>query len=216
MLAAIWKYSDTLAPLVVLLLLLPCRQMDSKRILLTYLLATVVLMGYSNYLADRGRVNTHLYHGYTLLEAWLLVPLLMRQGKRNSRLMWALLLVFTLFWIADIAWLEALHEFNSYTATVLALLVSFCCFRYFLYLIKTDQILYFQQQPSFYIASGLLFYCMVSILVISNYKNDGSLRTEDLRLIWNITQTAGIIKYLLWAIGILCCYKQARRPGSSL
>lgn len=214
MLQAIWKYSDTVAPLVTLLLLVPCKRMACKRLLLAYLLATVVLMGYSNYLADRGRVNTHLYHGYTLLEAWLLVPLLMRQGKKQPKLMWTQLLVFTLFWLADVTWLETLYEFNSYTATVLALVVSFCCFRYFLHLIKTDQILYFQQLPSFYIASGLLFYYMVSILVISNYKEDGSLHTSDLRLIWNITQTASVIKYIFWVIGILCCYKQARRSGS--
>ncbi len=215
MLATLWAYSDTLLPVLVLLLLLPCKSIDQKALLAGYLVLTVAVMGYSNWLADRGINNMYLYHGYTLAEAFLIVPLLHGYAHYNKVLLRAITITYLLFWLANLLFFEPLTIFNSNSATVLALILSFLCLRYFLFLVKSDHILYFQKLPSFWIVSGLLFYSMVSILVISSYKQKGWFSAEDMHFNWMIQQVANIIKFLFFTTGILCAYWQTQQAGSS-
>lgn len=215
MLGMLWAYSDTLLPLFVLLLLMPSKNIGQKPLLLTYLLLTVMVMGYSNWLADRQLNNMYLYHGYTLAEALVLVPLLHGYAQTNKTLLMAIMIGYPFFWLINIWLLEPLSTFNSNSATVLAFLLSYLCLRYFLYLVKTDHILYFQKMPSFWIVSGLLFYSMVSILVISSYKHKGWFSEQDMHFNWMIQQVANIIKFLFFSTGILCSYWQPRQAGSS-
>lgn len=216
MLSTLWAYSDTLFPLVVLLLLLPCKGCANKKLLVAYLLLTVAVMGYSNWLADRRMNNMYLYHGYSLAEALLLVPLLHGYARTNKMMLGIILAGYPAIWLINVLMIEPVTIFNSNSATVLALLISFLCLRYFLYLIKTDDILYFQKLTSFWIVSGLLFYSMVSILVISSYKQKGWFSAQDMHFNWMIQQAANIIKFLFFSIGILCSYWHPRQAGSSL
>ncbi|OLY90787.1 hypothetical protein SAMN05444008_12315 [Cnuella takakiae] len=215
MLATLWDYSDTLFPLAVLLLLLPCKQMPGRQLLSAYLVFTILVMGYTNYLADKQTNNLPYYHLYSLGELLLLGPLLYGFGAANRRLRLSLLTGYVLFWLVNIIWLEPPKVFNSYSATLLSFVFSFLCFRYFLHLVQSDQILSFQKQPGFYLASGVLFYAIVTILVISSYKHKSWFSTDDLYMIWSIQQVANIIKYLFFSTAILCCYWQSRPAGSS-
>jgi hypothetical protein len=216
MLATLWAYSDTIFPLFVLLLLVLCKGCADKKLLTVYLVLTVLVMGYSNWLADKGINNMYLYHAYTLVEALLLVPLLHGYARTNKALLGAMLVGYPAFWLVNVLLLEPVTVFNSNSATVLALLLSFLCLRYFLYLVQTDDILYFQKLSSFWIVSGLLFYSMVSILVISSYKQKGWFSAADMHFNWMIQQAANIIKFLFFSTGILCSYWQTRQAGSSL
>ena len=212
-----WDYCDTVFPFLVLLLLLPrFRQVQGGLLMVLYLAVTVGLMGYSNYLADRTTNNMYLYHLYSLLEAVFLLLLLNKFSGMDRRVLWLTLSFYILFWIANVTLWESLLNFNSNTAAVLNLLTAFFCFRYFLLLIKTNEILYFQKLPSFWIVSGLLFYCIVSILVVSSYKYKDWFSEWDLHLNWRIQQVANIVKYLLISIGILCSSSRQISPvGSS-
>jgi hypothetical protein len=211
-----WKYADTVAPLLVLLVLLPrYRQVPGGRLLLVYLLASTLFAGYSNYLADRGMNNMYLYHTFTLVEAVLLLLLLNQYSKMDRRALVLTLSFYGLFWVVNVLLWEPLTVFNSNSATVLSLITAFFCFRYFLSLINTNDILYFQRLPSFWIVSGLLFFCIVSVLALSSYKYKEWFSQWGLQMSWRITLMANIIKYILFTIGVLCSKRQTMQVGSS-
>lgn len=212
-----WRYSDTVVPALVLLVLLPrYKWVTGGRLLALYLLTTVVFAGYSNYLADRDIHNMYLYHVLSLLEAGFLLLLLDRYAKLDRRVLVLTLSFYALFWVVNVVLWEPLSQFNSNSATVLNLLTAFFCFRYFLMLVNTDEILHFQRLPSFWVVSGLLFYCIVAILAISSYKYSDWFSKWDLQLNWRIQLVANLIKYILITIGVLCSKRQTLPVGSSL
>jgi hypothetical protein len=211
-----WRYSDTVAPFLVLLVLLPrYRQLPGGGLLVLYLLTATLFAAYSNYLADRAINNMYLYHSFSLLEAVFMLLLLNRYAKMDGRALWITLIFYALFWVVNVAFWEPLTQFNSNSATVLNLLTAFFCFRYFLSLIKTNDILYFQRLPSFWVVSGLLFYCIVAILALSSYKYKDWFSEMDLKINWRIQLVANIIKYILITIGVLCSKRQTLQVGSS-
>ena len=212
-----WRYGDTVAPLLVLLVLIPrYRQVPGSSLLAPYLLCATLFAAYSNYLADRGINNMYLYHIFSLLEAAFMLLLLNRYTKMDRRVLWITLSFYVLFWVVNVTFWELTTEFNSNSATVFNLLTAFFCFRYFLSLIKTNEILYFQRLPSFWVVSGLLFYCIVAILALSSYKYKDWFTVWDLQLNWRFQLVASIIKYILITIGVLCSKRQTLQVGSSL
>jgi hypothetical protein len=211
-----WSYGDTAAPFLALLVLIPrYRQLPGGGLLALYLLTATLFAGYSNYLADRGINNMYLYHISSLLEAGFMLLLLNQYTRMDRRVIWVTLSFYVLFWIVNVTFWEPLTIFNSNSATVFNLLTAFFCFRYFLSLIKTNEILYFQRLPSFWIVSGLLFYCIVTILALSSYKYKEWFSEWDLQMNWRIQLVANIIKYIVFTIGILCSKRQTLQVGSS-
>jgi hypothetical protein len=211
-----WRYSDTVVPFLVLLVVWPrYRQMPGGGLLLFYLIAATLFAGYSNYLADQGINNMYLYHTFSLLEAVLLLLLLNRYAKMDRRALTLTLSFYALFWVVNVWLWEPLTMFNSNSATVFGLLTAFFCLRYFLMLVKNDEILYFQRLPSFWVVSGLLFYCIVAILALSSYKYHDWFSEWDLQVNWRIQLVANIIKYILILIGVLCSRRQTLQVGSS-
>ena len=213
----IWDYSDTIMPAVCILIMLPVLRLIRRAdfaILFTYLVFTVLIKGYSNYLADRGLNNLYLYHAYTLLEVILIIPYLSLLNKGFERITWIAVGLFIIFFIVDIAFWESLKVFNSYTASAASLLVAFFCFRYLKELAGNDQVMYFQKMPSFWIVSGFLFVSVTSTLVLATYKTP-MLFGEAIRTkVWYMQQAADVIRYILISIGIICCYRPLSRAGS--
>lgn len=212
----LWNYSDTLFPLLVLPLLLKKHlRPEGYRLLIAYLVCTVIIKGVSNLLADHFVNNMFLYHFYSLLELCLLLPMV----KIYSRIAWKpvvwTIALFAIFCVVDVLIWESLNQFNSNSASIAALLVTGYCLLYFLKLIKDDRVMNFQIQPSFWIVSGFLFYSIASILVLGSYKYTNWFSDSDSHVIWRIEQTANIIKFVLIATGVLCSYRLTSRDGSS-
>lgn len=204
-------------PFLVLLVILPrYRQVPGGGLLVLYLLTSFLFASFSNYLADHDIHNMFLYHIFSLLEAGFLLLLLNRYSRMDRRALWATLSFYAVFWVVNISLWEPLTEFNSNSATVFNLITAFFCFRYFLVLINTDEIMRFQRLPSFWIVSGLLFYCIVAILALSSYKYKEWFSEWDLHVSWRIQLVANHIKYILITIGVLCSKRQTLPVGSSL
>jgi hypothetical protein len=209
-----WNYSDTLFPLLALFMLVLLQQHRKYMLLAIYLILTAGIMGYSNYLADRGINNMYLYHLYTLIEIVILLPMIASFSNIKPLAVILSIIIFTAFWIINVWKLEPLTKFNSNSGAVGALLITFFCFHYFLYLIKTDGILNFQKNPGFWIVSGLFFYCVVATFIIGSYKYKDWFSDSVISRRWRIQQVANIIKFILISIGILCCYRRPVMGGS--
>lgn len=211
-----WRYSDTVVPFLALLVLLPrYRQVPGGGLLVLYLSTATLFAAYTNYLADRGINNMYLYHISGLVNAVIMLLLLNQYTKMDRRALWLTLTFYALFWVVNVAIWEPMTEFNSNSGTVLNLITAFFCFRYFLSLIKTNEILYFQRLPSFWVVSGLLFYCIVSILALSSYKYKDWFSETALAWNWRFQLVASIINYILITIGVLCSKRQTLQVGSS-
>jgi hypothetical protein len=109
---------------------------------------------------------------------------------------------------------EPLDKFNSNSASLAAAVISAFCFYYFLSLVKRDEVLHFQKLSSFWIVSGLLFYCIASILVIGSYKYKEWFTDINTHITWKIQQVANIIKFVFISIGIICS-RQTSQGGLS-
>ncbi|HEY8388518.1 MAG TPA: hypothetical protein VIK74_07930 [Parasegetibacter sp.] len=215
-----WKiffnYSDTLFPLLVLLILIPnIKKLGRAGIWLTiYLVLTVVILGYSNILADRVINNSFLYHSYSIVEIATVIPLLALFMNRVKVKDYAVISLFVIYSIVNIFLWESLMEFNSNSSSIAALIIIVYSFGYFLHLANTDAILRFQTLPSFWIVSGFLFYCVVTVLVTASYKYSDWFSSQNIT--WKIQQVANIIRFVLISIGILCSRRQTYRDGLSL
>jgi hypothetical protein len=206
------KYCDTYMPLLCLIVFL-CKYQDiSKKegVLLIYLVISVVLFGISNWMADRRMNNMFLYHLISLLEPVIVILYLtIRIAGRHYRSFFWVAGAYSLFWLADIIWIEKLNVFNSYTAAISNIVIMGYCMVYIYQLSKSDRILYFQKLPSFWIISGFLLYSSISALVFISYR---SFSSPDIRIkIWLISAVATIIKFVLISVGLLCY----RRPSTS-
>lgn len=198
--------------------MLPCYKnwQQGYGLLLVYLFLNVAFMGYSNYLADRGIHNTHIYHFFTIIEAVLIPALINILSPKRFRYHPVIILAFLIFAVINmIIWEPLMSSFNSNAASICNIIISIFCFRYFIELSKNDQVLQFQKLPSFWIVSGFLFYGVVSVLVVSSYRYNDLLSSADTLLTWKIQQVANIIKFVLISIGIACCYRSTS-PSSGL
>src|SRR5688500_15594256 len=98
-----WNYSDTIFPFIVFILLLIFgKGVHGFALFSFYLFITFMLMGYTNYLADRGVNNMIFYHLYSLIEVILLLPLItLSRKKRLYPALWGIV-PYLVFWIINI------------------------------------------------------------------------------------------------------------------
>jgi len=203
------KYSDTIFPFLCFCFFLGMKQkVWQQKMLLLYFIVTTFLMGWTNYLADRSINNSFIYHGYTLFEVLLVVPLIGSYNPNSKQLVTASIYFYSLFWLINILCLEPHDTFNSNSAGIGSLLILFFCLRYFLLIIKTERLLHFQKLPSLWVTFGFLFYSATSILMLSSYKFLHNYLDIGIVEVWKIIEILNIIKFTVFIIAGLCFYRQ--------
>lgn len=179
--------------------------------MLVYFVVNILLFGASNVLLVYRIHNMPLYHFDSLFEAIFVSQYILKKitGKESSKAFWAITIGYTVFFIFNVLVLEPITVFNSNSAGVTSLLLIFLSMYYLLNLSKSEEILYFQRLPSFWIVSGFLIYNAVSILVLLSYKY---FSFENLNHyadnLWFVLSAAIIVKFALISIGLLCHKKQ--------
>lgn len=210
--ATVLSYSDTYMPLATLVVYLILWRYIKKAewFILLYCIFSVVLFGITNVMADRKIYNMPLYHFASIAELGLVSFYLLKKinGKNFLSTFLTINGIFLIFFILNIVFWEDINVFNSNSAGLVSLIILFLCMYYLLKLSKSDEILYFQKLPSFWIVSGFLIYSAVSVLVLLSYKYLTYLRTEKADLMWYVLDGAIIIKFALISIGLLCHRKQ--------
>jgi hypothetical protein len=184
---------------------------NNERVLYLYLLINISFGLITNIMGFYQVNNLALYHFYTLFEQWFLsYYLLVKIIKINdTRVYWLINFGFTLFWIFNVFALEPLNSFNSNTSVISSLIILLLCLYYIFELSKSDDILYFQKLPSFWIVSGILFYSALSTLIFAVYKYYvlQNLVAEGIQ-IWSLMHFTIVIKYILISVGLLCYKKR--------
>ncbi len=207
--------SDTYMPLLALMVFIALgkRVYKKESLLLIYLIVNIIVFGTSNILGSYKINNLYLYHFYTLIELVTVSYYITKKVlKKNLRVFYIISICFFVFWIINIIFWEPLSEFNSNSAVLASLIILLLTMYYMLELSKSEDILYFQKLPGFWIASAFLVSCAISILSLVAYKyfQQNNLVEEGIR-VWIIESIGNILKFILLIIGLLCY----RRPPST-
>jgi hypothetical protein len=212
------NYSDTLMPLLTFIIsLFIIRKMDKKEnILLIYVAASFVVFLITNVMADNGINNMFLYHLFSLFEIIILGYYFLKSLlKKQLTLYWFILGGYFIFWVINIIAFENLKLFNSNSSVVSNLIVLLLAMYYLFEVSKSEDVLYFQKLPGFWIASAFLVSCALSIFgfvaykyfQVNNYKDYGN-------RIWLVPLFAIIFRFIFISIGLLC-YRHRRSLSST-
>ncbi|CAN5633540.1 hypothetical protein BH10BAC2_BH10BAC2_14220 [soil metagenome] len=185
----------------------------------SYLLINIFLGLITNVMGFFHINNLMLYHFYTLFEQWFLsYYILIKIIKvKEIKVYWLVNSGFTLFWLFNVWALEPLHSFNSNTSVVSSLIILLLCLYYIFELSKSEDILYFQKLPSFWIISGFLFYSALSTLIFAVYKYYvlQNLVAEGIQ-IWSLMHFTIVIKYIMISAGLICYKKRSSSVQQAL
>lgn len=211
----IFSFSDTIFPffsLVVFFFL--WKKIDGREnLIFTFFWLNFLLFGATNIMAAYFVNNLFLYHFYALIELWLigyyiLVRLL---GKKEAWL--KVCLGYTALWLVDIFTIEPLNTFPSYSGGLSNFILIILAMIYLLRLAKSDEILYFQRIPAFWIVSAFLVSCSFIILGYVMYNFYVVNRLPELgNQIVALLYISSILKFTFIIIGLLCY----RRPRTQL
>lgn len=215
LLSMMWLYcSDTYMPLLTMIvyLVLWSRIAKKELLLFCYLLFNTVLFAITNVMADKGANNLFLYHFYSLFEfaalTWYILRSLLR---KNLIVVGSIIIGYAVLWGLNIVFYESLDMYNSNSLTLGGFLLLLQSMYYMLQLSKSDEILYFQRLPTFWIVSGFLVSYAISTLAVLTYKwyvapDDN----KEANRIWIIVSVANIVKFGLIIIGLIC-YKRPKQ-----
>jgi len=211
-------YSDTYMPLITLMVYLSLWKQFQKQetFVLIYASFSIVLFGITDIMSMNHIHNLPLYHINSLVETWLLSFYILNKitGKMFSPAFFIIGISYTIFFVVNALFWEDWTVFNSNSSGVTSLVVLFLCMYYLLKLSKSDEILYFQKLPSFWIISGFLVYNAVSVLVLLSYKYFTYINmAKEANNLWFVLSAANIVKFALISTGLLC---HRKRPTTHL
>lgn len=204
-------YADTYGSLLPLIVMLVHKNKVSKEvfILFGYFIASIIVFGYSNYLADRNKNNYFLYHIFSIIELSFILCYfkIVLRTKLIRFLVTTILLFFYLFSIFNILFLEKINSLNSNTLSIEFFLMIIFCFIYYYKFSKTDKILFFQKEPNFWIVTGFFIYFSSTILIFSFYKYAAKNYKAFTINFWALQEIMYLVKNLVITYGLLCFRK---------
>ncbi|MCH8904562.1 MAG: hypothetical protein IIA45_11685 [Bacteroidetes bacterium] len=144
------------------------------KLLSTYLFLTMVLDIIVIFLARQGINNLFLFHLHTVLEVTA-ISLIYLQWFSNRRL-WKIIigtfvLLFSVFAVIDVVFIEGVHTFNSYPRGIAAVYFLSLCVALFLQMLSTLNVRQLERSSLFWINTGILIYApgTLFLFIVSNY-----------------------------------------------
>lgn len=206
-------YSDFYMPFITSIICIGLWKyvIKNERTIFLYCIFNTILFTSADILSLKGSNNMLFYHINSLTELWIISFYVLRKitGKNFSAIFWIINSAYTIFFILNVTFWENWSVFNSNSAGLSSLIILFLCMYYLLKLSNTDEILYFQRLPSFWIISGFLIYNAVSILVLLSYKYFTHIHMpNEANNLWFVLSAAIIVKFALISTGLLCHRKR--------
>lgn len=150
------------------------------------------------------RNNLWLFPVQTTLEVPLIGMALLTQVRKAAGFRYAfpLILLFVVFSICNSVWLQASSRYHSWSETLALLLVISLCIYYFSDLLQEKKIRRLQDEPMFWIASGILLYFAASLFLygLSNMVSKESLEVK--RKVWLFHAAFAGLHYVVISIGL--------------
>lgn len=204
------EYADTYGsaiPLVTILLVFNKRKYPPYLIpLIWYFLLSILLFGYSNYLADRSINNIFLYNLFCPAEL-ILLTWFFHSANPNKVSTWVPLGIIGIFismYTYNLLYLESMKSFFSNMMAIEYLTIIFFCFYYYYQFSLRGEVIDFMKTPLFWIVSGFFLYFSLCIMVVVFYRYAAIQNREFVLNFWLIQVAMYLLKNLLITKGVLC------------
>lgn len=202
-------YLDVVAPLTVLCLTVLLFYFKKKQIvfsdyLLIYFLISQCILNTVAPVFQSKLLNNHwLYHVNSLITI-IIFTLYFLTSLNNKKIIFSGLLVFLIFWLVNIVWLQHYHTFNSYSYSLgafLIVLLSLLNFRELIIQIPVQRIL---SLKSFWILSGLLTYFGSCFFIFISYNYLSEIDPQNVGILWRIHNIFLAVACVLFFKAIAC------------
>jgi len=175
-------------------------------ILFAYLIVSLLGNILARYLAQRGIVNTPLFHVHTMVEMVLFsffFYALFRE-KIIRVLILATVVLFILYCIINFVFLQSIFSFNTYTRPIEAILLIWLCVMYWWKAGTTEDSKPWGAIADNWAVSGILFYfsSALFLFIFSNYLILHVSKQANV-LVWNVHAGIVLLMYLLLTITFL-------------
>jgi len=161
------------------------------------------------------RSNLELYNFYLIIHIIYAIYLLrsfLLEGRARAIFTW-LMYVYPVIALVNIYFIQGLNHFGSYNYIVGAVIVVICCICYFYQRIKFPGRQNLIRDPSFWIATGLLFFNTITVPYLGILNFVGNLPDYAYKTFTNINTITSIIFYLLYCISSLCSLNFRKLPS---
>lgn len=186
---ALWKY----------------RRLEAVQQKLLYLLVTIFTVEViANVLWFQKENNLPVYNVYSMLEFLLILNLYKDGLKRlfSTHFFMVLGIVFTVFALLNMCFLQGIKTFNSNVTTTLGFIVIFLSMSYFYALLKEEIYSPLDKKPMFWINAGFLIYFSSNLILF--FINNSMFTKPDAvsHLVWGLHAIVNIILMLFFTIAI--------------
>ncbi|HTI09817.1 MAG TPA: hypothetical protein VL832_14715 [Puia sp.] len=182
----------------------------SMRIVLYFLLVSVLVYAVSISMAVRHMNNLWVVHADTILESLFLFWFFhaITPPGTGRKVIALLLVLFPVFCLINLFFIQGIYRYNTYSRPVEAMLLVGLCMYYFWRTGNKTEEGPWMSQPLNWMVSGILLYfasafCLFlcSNLVLGKHR----LGSETIMVLWNIHAGLTMTMYLLFTIGFSQC-----------
>lgn len=135
-------------------------------LLLFTLLVEIGSSLYSQYLKKSNHFIINIYLPVSFVFYFLLFRINLKTKKLKTFIN-IIILIYLLFCLLDIVFIEGLYFFNIYSFCLGSILIVLCCLLYFTHLFTENMLINYFRLPMFWIATGLMFFYVGNLVQIS-------------------------------------------------
>lgn len=183
-----------------------------------FLLATFLVEMFALYLITIKQSNVTLFNFFTTFEFcfYLWIISLIISNKKMKKIIRITLVIYAFTAIINILFIQKMKMFHTVTYSLGCLLIVLFCIYYFFELFRLPKSIKLQNDPAFWICSGLLFYycCGFPLFGLINFVN--GLPRLVIKNFQTIVMIMNFFLYSLYTIAFLCRIRTRKYTLSSL
>lgn len=174
-----------------------------------FLLATIIVESFGNYLGSIEKSNTDIYNFFTVFEFcfYLWVISLITSNKQVKKIARLTVIFYVLVAVVNIIFIQKMKAFHTVTYAFGCLLIVTFSIYYFFELFKLPKSVKLKNNPAFWICSGLLFFycCGFPLFGLANFLS--GISPLIIKNFHSIIIILNIFLYSLFTIAFLCRIK---------
>ena len=128
-------------------------------------------------------------------------------SKQNKKIVTGCSILFLLFWLINIIFIQGFNHFDSYSFIIGFILIALCCVLYYIEMMKKNTIILFKKEPAFFIVSGYFIFSFLTALIYTLHEYFAYFNTPvttEYRTAFNtMTDISNVALYLLLSIAFI-------------
>jgi len=181
-----------------------------------FLLATLIEELFATWLWAHGKNNLTIYNFFTTFEFWFYFWVLSRvliNPRVKTFIRWAMV-IYPIVAVINILYLEGMNSFHTVTYSIGCLIIVMLCIYFFFELFRMPKSIKLQNNPAFWICSGLLFFYCCGFPLFAMVKFWSGVSGVFIKNFDSIINILNIFLYSLFSIAFLCRIKIRKYTSS--